>query len=275
VTDEHQRAADDAVPWFDNDDSDDDDFVEINLREPSDVAGRLLVLVALARRGFLEQHPEQEDAESPETERFDLNHWLAEEKLTSWSEPEEMNVLQTPVGKLTDDDAVDATWSIEAAAALAWALEKIPQLPPFDEATDAASVIDAIPAPWSRTTEFRNSARLRDEIEIARVREQAELWADRADTYWWQQAAAGVDDSDQTVVEPTLEEIQADIQSGIAETAAEAHAAGLIPPPDHDDFPTRFGPFGMLTPEDVEELELIATQRLRALNWLCGLVDNE
>ncbi len=271
MTDEQLGAADDVSPWFDNDDSDDDDFVEINLREPSDVAGRLLVLVALARRGFLEQHPEQDDAESPETERFDLNHWLAEEKLTSWSEPDELTVLQTPVGKLAEDDAMDATWSIEAAAALAWALEKIPQLPPFDEATDAASVIDTIPAPWSRTTEFRNSARLRDELEIARVREQAELWADRADTYWWQQ-----EEGDSAVSGQGDEQLSSsDMRAAIAETAAEAYAAGLIATPQDDDFPTRLGPFGTLSPAAVEELELIATQRLRALNWLCGLVDDE
>lgn len=269
MTDEHQRPTDDTELWFDTDDGDEDDFVEINLREPSDVAGRLLVLVALARRGFLEQHPEQDDAESPETERFDLNHWLAEEKLAAWSYPDELTILQTPVGELTDDEAVNATWSIEAAAALAWALQKIPRLPPFDEATDAASVIDTIPAPWSRTTEFRNSATLRDELEIARVREQAELWADRADTYWWLQAAAEVEDSGEVTAPLTSVELQA----GVAETAAEAHAAGLIPPPEDDDFPTRFGPFKTLSPEDVEELELIATQRLVALNWLCGLVD--
>lgn len=274
MTDEERQATGEAEPWFDNDDFgvddlDADDYVEINLREPSDVAGRLLVLVALARRGFLEQNPDHDDAE-PETERFDLNHWLAEEKLTAWSEPDEVAILQTPVGNLGEDDAVDATWSIEAAAALAWALQKIPALPPFDEAADAASVIDAIPAPWSRTTEFRNAAVLREELEIAQVREQAELWADRADTYWWQQEAI---DSTPAGGEATHLSPQ-NILAGVAEIAAEAHATGLIPPPAQNDFPTRFGPYHALSPTQVEELELIATHRLRALNWLCGLVDD-
>lgn len=275
MADEAHRTAGDREkePWFDDDDFDvadldDEDYVEINLREPSEAAGRLVLLISLARRGFLEQQVE-DDADSPETERFDLYHWLSEEKLTNWADPHELATLETPVGKLSDEDAIEATWSIEAATALAWALGKISELPPFDQAADAARVIDVLPAPWSRTTEFRNAATLRDEVEIARARELAEIWAYRADMYWWQKSARD-DAQRQPVDQMSAEELDA----SIAQTAAEAHAAGLLPPPVDNDFPTQFGPYRQLSPDMVEELQLIASHRLQALNWLCGLVDD-
>lgn len=270
---------DDLDPAFD---LEDDEFVEINLRQPADAAGKLLVLVAVARRGYLEQRQQavddeddsgddQEpiDAGAAETERFDLNHWLAEEKLTAWADSFEQSVLRTPIGGLDHQDAIDATWAIEAAAALAWALGKLPHVPRFDTPVDAAAVIDAIPVPWSRTTEFRNEATLRGEEDIAKVREQAELWADRADTQRWLQAGDMLDEADG----PGDPSILGDLESAVADTAAAARAAGLLPPLQEGDFPTRFGPYRTLGHDEVDELEALANQRLHALNWLCGLVD--
>lgn len=242
------------------DEMDDDDAVEINLRPPAEVAARLLILIALARRGFLELRPDLIADDSPEAERFDLESWLTEEKLLGSLSSAELALIEAPVGQPTADNTVDATWRIEDAVVLAWALELIPSIPPYDEAADAAGVIDALPAPWSRTTEFRTSARLRDEATLADAREQAELWADRADIYWWHlEASDGRADT-----EPDLPQIVSDL-------AAEAFAAGLIASPLAGDFPTRDGAYRDLPPETIEQLQMIADRRLLSLNWLCGL----
>lgn len=238
----------------------DDDAVEINLRPPAEVAARLLVLVALARRAFLELRPDLIADDSPEAERFDLQSWLAEEKLLDFLSPDELALIEVPVGQPTPDDTTDATWRIEDAVVLAWALELIPSIPPYDEVTDAAGVIDALPAPWSRTTEFRTAARLRDETTIAHAREQAELWSDRADIYWWQLEASDV----RADAEPDLPQFVSDL-------AAEAFAAGLIAQPVAGDFSTRDGAYRNLAPETVEQLQMIANRRLFSLDWLCGL----
>lgn len=238
----------------------DDDAVEINLRPPAEVAARLLVLVALARRGFLELRPDLIADDSPEAERFDLESWLAEEKLLGSLSPADQAMIAAPVGQLTPDDTLAATWRIEDAVALAWALELIPNVPPYDGATDAAVVIDVLPASWARTTEFRTAARLRDEATIAEAREQAELWSDRADMYWWQLEASDI----HAETEPDPRQI-------VSELAAEAFATGLIAPPLAGDFPTRDGAYRDLSPEAVEQLQMIADRRLFSLNWLCGL----
>lgn len=246
------------------DDLDDDDAIEINLRDPAEVAARLLALVAIARRGFLEQRPDLVVDDGADAERFDLRSWLAEEKLLGSLWPEELEVLDTPIGELTSEDIAWATWCVEGAVALAWALQLVPTIPPYDQATDATTVLDAIPAPWSRTTEFRTAAKLRDEEPIARERELAELWYDRADTYWWLFEVA--DDT---------EGVLTDLRESILETAAEAFAAGLIARPMAGDFPTRLGAYRDLLPDTVETYEAIAFHRAVALNWLCGITDDE
>lgn len=233
------------------------DEIDIHLRPAADVGGRLLALVALARRGFLERPLEKITDDTPEAERFDLISWLSEERLTDYLAPAERAMLERPIGALSAEDAVAATWSIEGAAALAWALDLLPMIPGYDETTAAAAVIEALPATWSRTTEFRSGAKLRTEAEIATERERAEIWHDRADQYWQMQEGWEPD-----LIAPW---------EVIAAMADEAHAAGLLARPVDGDFPTRLGPYAILPPEIVEELELIAFHRLVALNWLCGL----
>lgn len=243
------------------DDSARDDEIDINLRPAGDVAARLLALVTLARRGFLERASDDIAEEPPEAERFDLLAWLQEERLAGFLTPPELNLLNMPIGALTPEDTAASTWSIEGAAALAWALALIPTVPDFDHTADAASIIDVLPAPWSRTAEFRTAATLRDEMDIARARERAEVWHDRAGLFW-------------DIRDGRLESTD-DPAAVIARMADEAQAAGLIARPVHGDFSTQDGLYRDLTPDAVERLELIAYHRLVELNWLCGLVDHD
>ena len=248
---------------------DEDETVEINLRPPAEVAARLLAVVALARRGFLEQQPEAVQDDTADAERFDLRSWLEAERLLDALYPDELDLLDLPVGSLEPDDTAAATWSIEDAVALAWALDLIPTMPPYDQPAEPGPLLAAIPALWARTTEFRSSARLRAEESIAHAREQAELWYDRADTYWWQLAAAEAGDAP-----PGGPDIAGDLDQELADTAAAAFAAGLIPKPVSGDFPTTHGPYRDLLPHQVEDLEAIAFHRSGALNWVCGLPDD-
>jgi hypothetical protein len=257
-------AEDEDWPW-----DDEDETIEINLRPPAEVAARLLAVVAVARRGFLEQRPEAVADDTAEAERFDLRSWLADEHLLDALYPDELEMIEAPVGSLEPDDTAAATWSIEAAAALAWTLDLISNIPAYDQPADAERLIAALPAPWSRTTEFRSSARLRSEESIAQERERAELWYDRADTYWWLLAAT--EEAETAAGGPN---IAADLEQELRQTASAANAAGLISRPIGGDFPTSEGPYRDLLPHQVEELEAIAFHRSVALNWVCGLTDD-
>ena len=241
-------------------DQDVTDEVDVNLRPPAAVAGRLLALVGLARRGFLEQPLEMIADDTPEAERYDLISWLEEERLAEFLTPLERAILNAPIGSLSPEDTAAATWGIEGAAVLAWALRSIPELAGYDEATNAATVIDVLPATWSRTTEFRAAAMLRDEPDIAQARERAEVWHDRADLYW--------------MIQDGWEDEDAEPRAVVQRMAGEAHAAGLIVAPIAGDFVSRGGVYRDLAPDTVETLELIAFHRLVEFNWLCGLIDH-
>ncbi len=53
-------------------------------------------------------------------------------------------------------------------------------------------------------------------------------------------------------------------------TAAEAHRRGDVPQPIGDDFPVFGKPYREASVEEYDTLTSIATERHRALNWLCG-----
>ena len=58
-------------------------------------------------------------------------------------EPGERRVLLTPLGRLGEQELVDATWRAEANAVLAWGLGRF-ELPAFDEQVDPFAVATAL-----------------------------------------------------------------------------------------------------------------------------------
>lgn len=235
------------------DGSTDEDSVNIELRAPGDVAERVIILSAIAHRGYLELEALDDDSEA-DGERFDLLSWLRDEHLLSAADPTEMAALQTPAGTLGHEEALSLTWSTEALAPLCWALGLLPNLPAADQTVDAAMLLDLTPLTGSPTANFLADAALRSEEDIAKARETAELW------YW----RATVQDL-LAIASPTDRN---ELVSAILETAAEGAAQGNLPPPAHGDFSVDSEPYALAP--DHESLSLRAEWRLRALNWLCG-----
>src|SRR5215208_6036612 len=159
----------------------DDLEIEITLQPVPLVAARLLVVGAVCRRAFLELDPATAAAsDDPEGDRFDLSAWLTEEGLDPFIAAQERHLLNRRIGSLTVEEAQEASWQIEAAGALAWALELLEDPPPLDEPIDPASLLAILPSPWDKTRPFRENAELLPEELIAVERERAELWFWRA-----------------------------------------------------------------------------------------------
>lgn len=233
-----------------------DDALDIALRSPREVAERALILSAICRRAFLEERPDGVEDDDPEAELFDLVAWLRAEGLDAVATDDERRLLHARVGRLPADDAAEASWRTEALVALGWALDLLPEMPPYDAAADPAAVLAAVPAPWSPTAAWRRDARLRSEAAIAAEREHAELWHWRAET------------ADLFVIADAAE--RAALATAVRDVAAEARNGGILPHLLHDDFPARGGPYRLLGFEAVAELGAVAAERVRALNWLCG-----
>jgi hypothetical protein len=112
-------------------------------RTPPDVkrvTRRMLCLVAVSGRGLLEA--EQMPREQAETERRRLMTWVGELALESELEPQELAVLQRPVGTLSPQETVDVTWRLEGLGVLAWALGQF-DLPPYDQLVDPGELLPA------------------------------------------------------------------------------------------------------------------------------------
>lgn len=233
-----------------------DDELEITTRAPALVASRAIVVAAACRRTHLELAPLDLGSDDPEGERFDLAAWVVEEGLDPVLTPAEQRLFKTRVGRLPRAEVLAASWQAEGLAALAWAIGILDDPPPLDAPADPAGVLTLLPSPWASTRALRTTATLRPEADLARERERAELWHWRAEIA---QAAA-----------PTSPKDERDRRSLVREVAEEAHAAGFIASPAGHDFPVAGRPYRDLSPDALDTLTIIAAERLRALNWLCG-----
>jgi hypothetical protein len=111
------------------------------------VARRLLAVLALAWRAWLEEAPVPEAQARLE----DLRAWLEAQGLLGELEPEELALLRMPPGSWRMRERIDRSWAGEGAAVLAWALGLV-ELPPHDTLVDPqglwreAGLLDAAPA---------------------------------------------------------------------------------------------------------------------------------
>lgn len=238
-----------------------DDYVDINLRDVDEVAGRAVVLGTLVRRAMLDvMDAEDDEGPTPDDDlfdrdgiRFDLLAWLREQEPDA-VEPDDAELLAKPVGELTDEELDLCTDATDALAALLWAMGEIEILPSPGEIDKLGVDLGMTPEPWDDVAPFHQSAALRDEDVIAREREIAEIW------FW--RAALSADG------EPDDPEDRQAIRT-VAQEAAAARLVRLA----GGDFAVAGRPFARVTPAEKDEILSGVAARLRALNWVCGFGD--
>ncbi len=225
-----------------------DDELNIEPWPVLELIGRAVALTSVAQRGLLEVDDEL-DVFTRETDRFELSTW-ARTELTNWITDEELVALNTPIGNLSEEQMLLADEALYAGGAVAWALRGVTHdhLPMPDDPEFTAAVIKWAPTPWDRVRQLQKRVRLRSEQELADERERMELWYWRGDTE--------IPDED------------------LAEVVAQVAAAGLIPIVDGDFALSDGTSYVTLSEEDQDELNWVAEQRLRALNWVCGFGDS-
>lgn len=93
------------------------------------VAQRAIILTILAYRGRLESQPHDSAASDSWTK---VKAWFDSLGIEAELEQEETQIIASPLGGLTLQQAINSSWRIEGAGVLAWAL-KCYQLPKLDE----------------------------------------------------------------------------------------------------------------------------------------------
>lgn len=173
----------------------------------------------------------------------------------------EQEFADTTIVTMTPQQQLDASWRVESAQILMWALELIPRLPPYD--TQAShDLLKQIPS--NDIPRFVSSARLRTESEIDRARADAELW------HWRSRTRQLIEEGRQFPTDQRTRAVGLDSYDDIVRFAArkmaeESRISGI-----DDDFPALGKAYRELSTEEWSEVRSITIERHFALNWLCG-----
>jgi hypothetical protein len=174
--------------------------------------------------------------------------------------PDELALANSDLVTMTLQQQVNASWRLEAAQVLMWALELIPGLPPYD--TQASNdLLRNIP----KLPELLGEAKLRDESTIDKARDLAELW------HWRSRTRQLIEAGDVFRGGPKAEaagmRTYDDIVRVTSRIAAENNE---ISQPIDEDFPAKGKAYRDLTDNEWNEVRSITVERHFALNWLCG-----
>ena len=173
--------------------------------------------------------------------------------------PKEREYAERSVPTLTSQQIIDASWRMESAVVLMWALNIIAKPPSFD----SQSELDLLKQIPNRLKELIAGASLRSPEVVDHYRDVAELWHWRSRTRQLQEegralpkglAAQGIRSYD-------------DI---IRNAARHAFDKGDIPSLCNGDFPVKGKAYRDLTDEEWSESRSIIMERHFAANWLCG-----
>lgn len=240
-----------------------DDELEIELRDPREVGGRLIALSGVCHLLGLggDEPPDDEEEDDNEDDSaagdvYDWRGWLNETGIADVLTASERALLDDGSDELEDDEIDVLAGSAIALRALAWAA----QVPLPETATpkdEILALMEAISSPWEDIRAFRSGIRLRSESEIAWAREAAEvlLWC------------GGVEIERRSASKADRQELTA----ALRDVAAEASAAGILELNRSGEPIINGTPLSDLPDEAVEDLVVLNRERLRAFNWLCGL----
>jgi hypothetical protein len=175
---------------------------------------------------------------------------------------DERELAGTTIVTMTPQQQVNATWRVESAQLVMWALGLIPHLPPYDTQADH-DLLKQIPS--REIPRFVSSARLRRESEIQRARDDAELW------HWRSRTRQLIEDGQEFAADEQTRAAGFNTYDDIVRfTARKLAEEGRISAID-EDFPAKVKAYRELSADEWSEVRSITMERHFALNWLCGL----
>jgi hypothetical protein len=121
------------------------------LRTAPEVAERLILVAAVS-------------AVAADMDREEVSSWVKQQDLWRKASPAERAFLTAnhPTKKAT----IYFSWQMEAVYVLGWALTLVPQLDPPKEQASIGDILEQMPGPGDRVTEFVLSCSLRSASEI-------------------------------------------------------------------------------------------------------------
>ena len=175
----------------------------------------------------------------------------------------EQNFLSSTISSMDSVSQMNASWRMESAVTLMWALNLIEQFPDFNEQSSPELLKQV---ELRRSGLFSHGPSLRAHDEIAKMRDIMETWHWRVNTRRLVDDKFDFQPAEQfkTAGLNTLDDI-------ITMTTLSAYSNGDIKDMIDDDFVFRGQAFRTLSEDDFNEAASIIIERHYALNWLCGL----
>jgi uncharacterized protein DUF4272 len=231
-----------------------DDERPVKLVSEGAAYSRLLCLRLVSMRGTLEEALASMPKDKQSLRPAFIAHF--KEQMAKEQQPqvmracsrEERATLALDLGKWKQQQLLDASWRLESAAMIAWALGYVKTLPAWDEQVDAAALFK----------QLDTTPRLRGSVEVGKARALAELWH-------WRARTTQLEKEGKTGPLPagwTLPRI-IEQTAALSEKSGYFHAKGK-------DFPAFGKPYRDLNDTELSMAQSIAMERHRALNWLCG-----
>lgn len=181
--------------------------------------------------------------------------------------PREKKFAETTVVTMSAQQHIDFTWRLEAMLVLMWAMELLPELPPYDEPA-TPELLELLPAvPFEVLV---RDARLRPEQQIDHARSLAELW------HWRSRTRELIENEHPFPADPNLKAAGLEsFDDVVRATARICDQEGSLPVVD-EDFAAYGKAYRDLSPEEWSEIRSVAMERHFTLNWLCGYApDNQ
>jgi hypothetical protein len=174
----------------------------------------------------------------------------------------ERELAGTTIVTTSPQQLFNATWRLEAAQVLMWALGLIPHLPLYDAHADR-DLLKEIPT--GDIPRFVSSAHLRKESEIDRARDDAEVWHWRSRTRQLVEEGREfpADEQSRTTGFRSYDDIVRFIARKLTQEAR-------MPACIEDDFPAKGKAYRKLSAEEWSVVRSVTFERHFALNWLCG-----
>ncbi len=139
-----------------------------------ELLGLQACIIAWRRGGLEHRHREGSSERAALDEKLELLRWYAQG--AGCVEPFAAHALEIPLGGMTESDFLEASFRIETAGAIAWALGLAAALPPGDERADVLSIARLFPSDAEPPPEI-DSAALRDRAALAAELNQRKLAA--------------------------------------------------------------------------------------------------
>lgn len=233
-----------------------DDFITIELQPREAVVDRLVVLRALVERSLLEAVAEQEGHTAEvEERRFDLLAELLASSAGSALVPEELQLLQTPIGQIPEEETTPMLLAAEAFGAIGHACGLIPELPlPPIPVGGKEELLEHILS--LSVDDIEANTTLPSEEEAAALLEVIEVVHWRVDLEFGARLNSG--------------ELDAEELASIEAVAKEAELSGLFQTYPSGDLRIGNKPVRKWTDDEVEMYYVVTLQQRDALVWLCS-----